>query len=478
MAKKINMTTRRELLKTGLYAAGAVALGPYTRILGSNDDVRIAVIGFRGRGGGLMSSFEGIDGVKVVALCDVDQGVLDREAAKRPGVFATRDLREIMDRQDVDAVVCAAPNHWHSLVTVWACQAGKDVYIEKPVSHSIWEGRKMVEAARKYDRVVAAGFQNRSDAGLVPFMQYLHAGNIGKVTAVRGLCYRSRGGIGLRQTPLTPPENVDYDLWLGPAADLPMMRNQFHYDWHWIWNTGNGDVGNQGPHELDLMRWALNDPAHPRSVRSLGGRFVWGDAGETPNTLITKFDFDGVPGIFEVNDIPNGRNSQNYRGVGVGVIITCEGGEFRGGRGGGKVYDRDGRLIKDFPGDSGGRHQANFIDAVRSRDSGILTSEIENGHASTVLAHLANISYRAGSLAQSSSVKQIGREDGAIADAIVRYEERLSDNGVDLGDTPWRLGPKLTFDGGSERFVGRMSSAGNWMIKRNYRKPFVVPDKV
>ena len=174
MANRINLTTRREVMKTGLYAAGAVALGPYTRILGANDEIRIAVIGFRGRGGGLMSSFERIDGVKVVALCDVDQGVLDQEAAKRPGVFATQDMRYVMDRQDVDAVVFAAPNHWHALVTVWACQAGKDVYIEKPVSHSIWEGRKMVEAARKYGRVVAAGFQNRSDAGLVPFMQYLH----------------------------------------------------------------------------------------------------------------------------------------------------------------------------------------------------------------------------------------------------------------------------------------------------------------
>lgn len=475
---ELTVTTRREILKAGLYGVSAVALGPYTRILGANDEVRIAVIGFRSRGSQLMAPFERIPGVKVVALCDVDQQVLDKEAAKRPGVFATRDVREIMDRKDVDAVVCATPNHWHALITVWACQTGKDVYIEKPISHNIWEGRKMVEAARKYDRIVAAGFQNRSDTGLVPAMQFIHEGNIGKVKSVRGLCYRNRTGIGMRKEPMTPPANIDYNLWLGPAADIPMYRERFHYDWHWIWNTGNGDVCNQGPHELDLMRWALNDPVHPNSVRSFGGRFGWNDAGETPNTLITEFDFNGVQGIFEVNDIAIGRNSKNYRGVGVGVIITCEGGEFRGGRGGGKVYDEDGEEIKDFPGDSGGTHALNFIDAVRSRKRNELRIEIEEGHSSTVLAHLANISYQTGANAPSSSVKSASQSDEAVSDAIRRYEERLVDNNVDLGITPWKLGPKLSFDKDSERFVGRMSSAGNGLITRKYRKPFVVPDKV
>ncbi|MCH8978514.1 MAG: Gfo/Idh/MocA family oxidoreductase [Armatimonadetes bacterium] len=469
-------TTRREILKTGLYGAGAVALGPYTRILGSNDEVGVAVIGFRSRGAALLGAFEKIDGVKITALCDADEQVLRREADKRPGVFATTDMRRVMERTDVDVVVSATPNHWHALLTVWACQAGKDVYIEKPVSHNIWEGRKMVEAARKYDRIVGAGFQNRSEPGLRDFYQYLHEGNIGKVLAVRGLCYRNRSGIGLRKEPLTPPESVDYDLWLGPAEDLPMMRNQFHYDWHWIWNTGNGDVGNQGPHELDLMRWALNDPTHPKSVRSSGGRFVWNDAGETPNTLVTEFDFDGVRAIFEVNDIAKGRYSTEFKGVGVGVIITCEGGEYRGGRGGGKVFDADGEVVKEFPG-GGGEHQANFIEAVRARDPKMLNAEIESAHISSSLAHLANISYRAGARAPVSKLQEDGNVDEVMADIVDRYTKRLADNGVGLKD-PWMLGPMLEFDRETERFVGQMGSAGNGMLRRNYRKPFVVPETV
>jgi predicted dehydrogenase len=454
------------------------AVGPYAKILGANDDIGVAVVGFRSRGQALMNSFEAIDGVRVVALCDADQTVIDREAAKRPDAFTSTDVRDVLARDDVDVVVSATPNHWHALLTVWACQAGKHVYIEKPVSHGIWEGRKMVEAARKYKRFVSSGFQNRSDTGLRPFFADLHAGKYGKVKHVHGLCYRNRNGIGKRAEPLPTPDSIDYNMWLGPAADEAIHRNQFHYDWHWIWNTGNGDVGNQGPHEMDLLRWAMGGRDLSCEVVSIGGRYAWDDAGETPNTLMTLYDFGDVQAIFEVNDIAKGRHGTRVDGVGVGVIIETEGGTFRGGRGGGKVTSSSGALIKDYPGDGGNGHQRQFIDTIRNGNPMDLNGEIEKGHVSSAMSHLANISYRVGSAGTPDSLQSIFDQSDGIQAAYERASQRLADNGVDLRRQPITQGVALTFDGKAERFTGRMSAAGNGHLKRHYRAPFVVPDKV
>ncbi|MCD6303770.1 MAG: Gfo/Idh/MocA family oxidoreductase, partial [Planctomycetes bacterium] len=348
--------TRRKFLAATSAAGTAALLGPTAKVLGANNDIRVAVIGFRSKGSQHIKVVRGMKGVRLVALCDADRKVLDRGVAdcKKHGVSVDgyQDMRKLFDRKDIDAIITATPNHWHVLTAIWAMQSGKDVYVEKPVCHDVWEGRKIVEAARKYNRICQGGFQNRSDDGLRPFYAWLKEGHIGKVKMVRGLCYRNRSGIGKLSKPLVPPASVNYDLWLGPAADLPIYRPRLHYDWHWVWNTGNGDIGNQGPHELDLINWALGNKTIPRSVMSFGGRFGWHDAGETPNMQVAVFDCDGVPVIFEVRDLtvaPKKNYSPHYKGIRVGVIITCEGGVFRGGRGGGHVYDNNGKKIKSFP---------------------------------------------------------------------------------------------------------------------------------
>jgi len=480
--------SRREFVRT-IGTAGAGLMVPSLNVLGANEDVRIAICGVRGKGNQHAKRFRKMKGVRLVALCDPDQAVLDRRLRpfrkdpRKGKVDGHIDFREVLDRKDIDAVCIATPNHWHALMSVYACQAGKDVYVEKPVSHTLWEGRKIVEAARKYKRIVQAGTQNRSDVGLRELYPWLGEGHIGKVKMVRGLCYRNRHGIGKRDTPLKPPATVNYNLWLGPAQDLPIYRPRFHYDWHWVWNTGDGGIGNQGPHEMDLIRWALGDRSLPTRVISFGGRFAWNDAGETPNMLFTAFEYDDVPVFFEVRHLqirPGRRAMPHYRGCRVGVIITCEGGWFRGGRGGGWVYDNKGKKMKQFKGDGGGRHQANFIKAVRSRKASDLHAPIEKGHLSACLLHMANISYRIGTHVSPETLRERMGDDREGLDAIGRYSDQLAAWGVDLKKTPWTLGVSLGFDPEKERFVGvgPLVAQANGMLHRKYRAPFVVPQEV
>ncbi|MBT6381270.1 MAG: Gfo/Idh/MocA family oxidoreductase, partial [Opitutales bacterium] len=275
------MLSRRNFIKTSAFAAGTFAIVP-SWAKSANGDIRVAVIGLNGRGKSLIKDVLRTDGARLVALCDVDSEVLGQRADqvdKENGLKVERyeDYRKLLENKDIDAVVLTTPNYWHALQTIWGCQAGKDVYVEKPVCHTVWEGRQMVKAAKKYGRIVQAGFQNRSDIGLNEAFPWVQAGNIGEIKMVRGLCYRNRASIGKIDKPLVPPKSVNYDLWLGPAEHQDLYRPELHYDWHWDFNTGNGDMGNQGPHELDLLRWVLGDPDHPMKVSSIGGRFGWND---------------------------------------------------------------------------------------------------------------------------------------------------------------------------------------------------------
>lgn len=473
----MTMTNRRRFLQSSAAVGAVLALPSYSKAVGANDDLRVAVVGIGGRGRGLLGQVEKSDGVRVVALCDPDSKALAQSAKDREGVFTTDDVRKVLDRKDVDAVVTATPNYWHALVTIWSCQAGKDVYVEKPVSHSIFESVKITEAARKYDRVVQGGFQNRAEKGLKSFYKLLHSGEWGKVKQVRGLCYRKRGSIGKSESPLKIPEHVNYDLWLGPAEDQPIHRPRLQYDWHWDFNTGNGDFGNQGPHELDLMRWALGDPETlPESVQCYGGRFLWQDGGNTANVQVAKFNYGETPCFFEVNNVVH---DVNYQGVGVGVIVTCENGEFRGGRGGGRVFDPDGNEIRRFQG--GGNHMKNFFDAVRSRDTSQLNAEIASAALSSSLAHMANACYLAGEQVAPEKVNGACEGDEVYAETCKRYSKWLGDKGVDLAETQWTLGPKLTFDSDAMQFTGDASEAANQTVavRRNYtRDEFVINDEV
>jgi predicted dehydrogenase len=461
--------------------AGAALFLPFSRVRGANNDIRVAVVGIRNQGSNHINWFRKIPGVRVVAICDADKSFLEREEKKfkerNEKVDIYTDYRKLLEDKDIDAVITATPNHWHALVTIWGCQAGKDVYVEKPVSYNIREGRKMVEAARKYKRIVQGGTQRRSDEGLQEAVEYIQQGNLGKILIVYGIVYVRRGSIGKVDGPQTIPESVDYNLWCGPAPKAPLMRRNLHYDWHWVWPTGNGDLGNNGIHFTDICQWFLGKSALPRRVMSIGGRFGYIDDGETPNTQIVYLDYKPAPIIFEVRGLPRAKGDSamdDFRGTRAGVVVQCEDGYFVGGW----AYDNKGKKIKQFKISGGSGHHANFIKAVRSRKVSDLNADIAEGHLSSALCHMGNISYRLGEKSSRDEVMEVIKGNKEIEDSYERFQEHLLVNGVDVKATPRILGPWLKMDTEKERFVDDFHEQANILAKRTYREPFVVPEQV
>jgi len=487
-------TTRRNFLRGAAAASAALSIPgcatfkPTDRVIGANDDIRVAVVGCGGMGGGHIKHFPTIPGVRLIAISDADQAHNDAHAAHvvergHAAIDTYQDMRYVFDRDDIDAVVFATPNHWHALGTIWACQAGKDVYVQKPVCHNIREGRKMIEAARKYGRIVQAGTQNRSVRQLDSIFRDLREDKhgLGKITCARGLCYKRRASIGKVAGPQQPPATVDYNLWLGPAPMVPLMRERLHYDWHWIWDTGNGDLGNQGIHEMDLARWALDEPQLAPRVMSIGGRLGYDDDGETANTQIILLDYAKAPLIFEVRGLPEETDSKampHYRGIRIGVVIECENGYFAGGRSGGWLYDNDGKKIKQVKSEGGAGHAENFLAAMRSRKVSDLNADIVEGHLSSSLCHMGNISHLVGQTAQPEEIRETLQNDSLGMESFDRVAGHLEKNGVDLSKTPATLGPVLHMNPETERFrSGYGSIPANAMLTRNYREPFVVRDE-
>ncbi|MBB5351437.1 putative dehydrogenase [Haloferula luteola] len=468
---------RRQFLQ-GIGAASLVSLaGPAFGALGANGRIRIGMIGCGGRADALRDQFSREPDVEIVAMADPEQKHLDAQAAKVPGVAKYQDYRKLLERNDIDAVIISSPNYWHALQTIHACQAGKDVYVEKPVTSSLDQSGPMLEAATRYQRIVQAGTQNRSDTGLIEAFGRIQEGEFGKIQAIRGLCYRNRTSIGKRDTPLKPSESLDYQLWLGPCQDRPILRPKLHYDWHWDYNTGNGDIGNQAPHEFDLIRWVLGDPQFTGGVESIGQRFGWDDAGNTPNLQTVWFDWAGVPVVFEVNDMmmkPDLNASPAYRGVRVGVVVTCEGGEFRGGRGGGYVVGEDGKTkIAKFPGDAGGGHARNFLDAVKSRDAKSLKGQLANAINACEVIHLGNLSHRSGSpVPRKQLIEEVPE---SIAEVIERQEKQLAFWGIDTNKVPYHHGPVATLDADGKVGGG---AAIEELAKPQYREGFEIPKEI
>jgi len=481
----MEVVSRRNFIK-GAIAAGAVLTMPFSRAKGAGNDIRVAIVGFRSKGAQHINMFRKIEGVRVVALCDADSEILAREAAKFDAgekIATYTDVRKLLEDKNIDAVVTATPNHWHALITILACQAGKDVYVEKPASHSVWEGRKMIEAANKYGRIVQTGTQNRSDIGLREAVDYIQQGNLGRILWVHGLWYKRRPSIGLAGGPQKVPSNIDYDLWTGPAPLGPLRRKQLHYDWHWFWSTGNGDMANLGVHQIDDCRWIVGQDRLPDRIISLGGRFGYVDDAETPNTQLTIFDYKPAPIILEIRGLPMKkglRAMDAYRGIRSGNIVQCENGYFAGGRGGGWAYDNSGKKIKQFKGDGGAGHQANFIEAMRSRKVSDLRADIVQGHLSAALCHMANISYRLGSQSSPDKVRQEVQQNEQALETFDRIEAHLGANEVDLTKTPIVLGAWLNVDAKKEEFVGDFPA--NWanrLLKRpSYREPFVIGEQI
>jgi len=482
--------SRRRFLKHSVRtAAGScLALSSYpgflagARARGANDDIRVAVAGIRSRGGGHMRHFQSLKGVRVVALCDPDKKVLADGVKAFSKKYSTSvkgyaDIRKLLDSKDIDALVIAAPNHWHSLMTIYACQSGKDVYVEKPVSHSIWEGRKMVEAARKYNRIVQSGTQQRSCPAVKQAAADVQAGKYGKVLWVHCSKLGARGSIGKVTTPQPVPANIDYNLWAGPAPMTPVMRKQFHYDWHWQWNWGDG--ANWGIHYIDDFRHILGWDDVPTKVVAAGNRFAWDDNGETPNMHFALFDYDGLPVVVDIRNLPDpkrrgGKNGAVYLSSRGGNWIQCENGSIRISRGGGWAYDNDGERIKQYKGNAG----QNFIDAMRSRRRQDLAAEIEVGHLGTAVCHQANVAWRAGAEAGVDEVRQSVKTHEDALNTLKDMLEQLDGNGVDPAKDRFVLGPALTYDRKKERFVGPNASKANKYVTCSYREPFVVPNNV
>ncbi|MCE5307512.1 MAG: Gfo/Idh/MocA family oxidoreductase [Acidobacteriales bacterium] len=423
-------------------AAGALAGSLYAA--SANNMVNVGVIGLGGRGRELMTAFAAQPGCRVAAICDIDQARLEQaeQLAQQAGAGKPKpyqDLRKLFDDKGVDAVVLVTCNHWHALGTIWACQAGKDVYVEKPSSHNIWEGRRMVEAARKYGRVVQVGMQSRSITHKRRAIELLHQGAIGKLYLAKGLCYKRRLTIGRQPNGPVPP-GVDYDLWLGPAPWRQFNPNRFHYKWHWFWETGNGDIGNQGPHQMDLARWGLGKTGLPQRVFSSGGKFVYNDDQETPNTQFAIFDYGDCQVNFEVRGLPTtGEGSVTLDGgnfignlfFGSEGVMALDARGFRIFRGEQRELGEQMKLIEAKP-DDPAPHIANFLDVVRSRKIQDLAANVEQGHVSSAMCHMANISYR--------------------------------------------LGRNLAFDPAKETFGN--DAEANGLLSRRYRTPYVVPASV
>ena len=477
---------RREFLEQSLLATAAAAMVGTTAELSAeekedksskspNERLNVAVIGVNGRGGSHIGGFSGRNDTAVTVICDADENVGKRKAESlskktKKEVRFEQDLRKVVEDPSIDIITIATPNHWHSLSSIWAVQNGKDVYVEKPVSHNVSEGRRVVQAAEKYGQIVQTGTQCRSMKGTIDAIEYVKSGAIGEVKLARGLCYKRRGSIGKRGN-YDVPASVDYTLWQGPSQDHPLSRPRFHYDWHWQWEYGNGDLGNQGIHQMDIARWGLGVNQLCDSVVSYGGRVGYVDAGETANSQINVYQYGDKRIVFEVRGLPTAK----LFGSNIGVIFQgTEGYVVLTSYTGGVALDKDQNVVKKFSG--GGDHFGNFVKAVRSRKRSDLTADIEEGHLSSALCHLGNISYRMG---QAVSLKELDERlqgDAEKAKTFKRFANHLTDNKVNLEETPLYLGQSLTLDGKKEIFTGELAEKANLKLTREYRKGFEVPE--
>jgi predicted dehydrogenase len=484
--------TRRSFLQQTSAAAGvalAASLRPsvHAAPAGANNAIRVGVIGLN-KGAQHLKNLLKMDGVRVAGLCDLDPAVLARIAksmpADQPKPFTTTDARELINRKDIDAVMVVAANHWHALLTVWACQAGKDVYVEKPMSRTVWEGRKMIEAATKYNRIVQVGTHYRSETGLAEAIQYLHAGELGKIHHIRAIVYNLRLSIG-RQLPWYPTD-VNYDLFCGPTPMRPLERTKLHYDWHWNWDTGNGELGNNGVHVLDIALRIAKHNGPPRRIMSCGNRYGIDDVAVTPNTHLAVYDYPQIPLLFEHRALP-AKPGVSYLdqvgGLRTGVIAYCEGGTVAGLIGA-TAFDPAGKVIKKFVGDGGGTHVKNFFDAVRSRRKQDLAAPVETGHLSASLCHFGNISYRVGETAAPAAIDAALAPFPAAAGIHRELQTHLGVHGVDLAKNPFRLGPWLNLDAIGDGITavspaseGTLEHA-RFLLKETQRPPYVIPDQV
>ena len=493
----MSRSTRREFLKSAAATAGISASFAIAgtkasgQIVGANDRVRLGVAGINGRGRTHINEFAPMKGVDVTYLIDPDSRLFESRSAQvrdkgSNTPTCVQDIREALDDKNLDAVSVATCNHWHALITFWACQAEKDVYVEKPCSHNVFEGRQCVKAARKHKRIVQHGTQRRASKDWAQKAALIASGHYGKLLVAKAYASKPRWSIGFEEVK-EPPAELDYNLWLGPSPEQPYHENLVPYNWHWFWATGNGEIGNQGVHQMDVARWGIPGATLPKSVISLGGRWVntteghppFTDQGQTPNMQLTVLDYGNALLVFEV--------------CGLVKKKVVDGGKEFPQKVDNEFYLEEGAIIGDkfFPNgkDKGepladvdyhlepGSVFENFIDCVRSRRSDKLQAEILEAHYSAAACHLGNISYRLGRQVSGSTEPKGLPDNQHVQDSWSIIQDNLKGAlGLDLNDATYRLGPKLDFNAKTERFVHNPEADS--LLTRQYRKPFVVTDEV
>ncbi|MDB4331524.1 Gfo/Idh/MocA family oxidoreductase [bacterium] len=472
---------RREFLTRTLAFGGAAALSTtQLKAANANSDVNLGFISCGGRAGQLMGQFSKVDGVNIAGLCDPDENRLGLAKQRFPKAEGWSDLRDLIESDTIDAVVVATCNHWHCLAAIWAMQAGKDVYVEKPLSHSQWEGKQTVAAARKYNRICQLGTQQRSDPMQTEIKKFLHEERgLGNLIAARVNRYGIRPSIGKRNTPLPIDKNLAYDLWLGPAQDQPIYRKALHYDWHWDWNTGSGEMGNWGVHVLDDVRNNVFQDAVslPKRILGGGGRVALNDAGQSPNVHFAYFDTGTIPVVIGLSNLPaepGGKKSPAHPGPSSGYVVYCEGGRYEGQRGRGVAYDYDGKVIREFRGNGDVRHQQNFIDAVRAQDRSILNAEVEVGNDSTGWCNLANVAVRCGNTYSADTANGVQLDQWK--DLLGEMGQHLQSHNLSFDDDSIKLSPMLELSTETETFTGDYAASANQFLKREYRSGFEVPE--
>ena len=482
--------SRRNFIATSAATLASVSMANVHQAIaaGSKPDLRVAVVGVKSRG----KAHIGGVGKNLVALCDVDTEILkerasDVKAKLGRSVETFSDYRKLVERKDIDAISIATPNHTHSLIAIAAIQAGKDVYVEKPISHNIWEGRQLVAATEKSGRIVQCGTQSRSSTALQEAVKFVHSKQLGEIQYAVGTCYKKRSSIGKLDKPLVIPASLDYDAWCGPAEKRELMRSRVHYDWHWDFNTGNGDMGNQGIHQMDIARWFLGEDKLAPRVISIGGRLGYDDAGDTPNTQVVYQDYAKAPLIFETRGLPRSREGQQkdwahsmdtYRGSRIGVIVQCEGGyvlippTYKEAY----AYDHRGKLIKEWH-CTGTHHHDNWLAAVAAQDRSMLNADVVEGHLSSSLCHTGAISHQLGEKSNANKIAEYVKGDPLLSSSFDRMASHLRANDVDIDSKAGELtiGPWLEIDPTTEQFTNN-EAASKLFRRAQQREPFAVPD--
>jgi predicted dehydrogenase len=465
---------RKFIAQSSAFAAFAISGTKSSgNIIGANERINVAVCGIKSRGSSHIGGHGRQKNVCISHLVDPDSRLYEGRKKFVTNKFkntpeCVQDVRKVLDNKDVDVISIATPNHWHSLMSIWACQAGKDVYVEKPLSHNLFEGRKLVEAAKKYNCIVQHGTQNRSLRKWSDLANEIASGKRGKLEVALGTCHKRRKSIGFKD-PTSPPSELDFDVWTGPASKEKYHENLVHYNWHWFWNYGNGDIGNQGVHQMDIARWMIPGAVWPKKIICLGGRFGYKDQAETANTQLAIFDYGESLLVFDVR----GLEGKTNMGVSNHVYFDQNAKQTN-------VQSRETHGIKNIKDPLADRGDVdifeNFIQAVRSRKEVDLDAHVYEGHVSSGLCHLANVSYRLGEKTSfRKKTKPFGTNPKA-SEYFERMQEHLKDNGLKLEETDYIVGRTLAFDASTESIMG--DKEANQLLSRQYRPPYVVPDKV